>query len=881
MRLALAIVLALTSTAPAGTLGGLVYDDANGDGRPSAGERGVPGAVVSYEARVFATTDASGRYELDVPPRAGGIVWVRVPDGFTPGPVWGQLDGRAELDLGLRRLAAPHRGPITFAIAADTHLDAAQPFALDLAAAARDATALDPPPAFFTILGDITQSNLPEQFALVDASLAGLGVPFVPVPGNHDWYDGGAAWFAHYGPDNYSFDLGGVHFVVWNMALEEDEVLAYLGAELARVAPGMPVVALTHAPPGDGVIAALRRLGVDYLLTGHTHASRAVDHGGLVELTTEPLLMGGLDFTPAGYRIATIERGALTVTHRVVLDAPLLAVISPEAGRCAPPGAAVIAAAELDAGVASVTARVDCGTPLGLAFAGGWSWRAELPRLAPGRHTLTLDARSPAGARATRAIAFEVCGGAAAAALAPPADARWPQLGGDARQARATPRAIAPPVAARWTTASGGNILQSPPAVAGGTVFATATDLGGGGGGGVVALALEDGAVRWRARTPVPVRGGPAIAGDTVAIGLTDGTVLGLDAATGAVRWRRDLGAGLGAEAATLVASPAVDGGDVLVGNQRRLAAIAADTGDAAWVVDPVPDGRDSQSFAAVAIAGGVVVGAFNPRLGGVGAWARADGKLLWRVEDERTVAVNASPVIDRDTVYVVNGLTEVLALDLATGEERWLAKLDPAGFDWGHATVGTPVIAHGVLVVPLLYGALVALDAASGAELWRRAARPGPLRTTHYRGGGEAGFEASPVITGDVVWADDTSGRLEAIELRTGALRWHTELGAPVLAGLAVAGDWLIAASFDGTVRALAPMDRAAAAAAAGAAGAAADAVPASCEARRRAGCCDAGGGGGGGSGASTLACVLLAALAIARAASRRRATTRRAPRR
>jgi hypothetical protein len=61
--------------------------------------------------------------------------------------------------------------------------------------AAAEATALDPPPAFFTILGDITQGNQPAEFALVDRALAGLGVPYVPVPGNHDYlvaasYDG-------------------------------------------------------------------------------------------------------------------------------------------------------------------------------------------------------------------------------------------------------------------------------------------------------------------------------------------------------------------------------------------------------------------------------------------------------------------------------------------------------------------------------------------------------------------------------------------------------------------------------------------------------------------------------------------------------------------
>src|SRR5439155_6453175 len=103
-------------------------------------------------------------------------------------------------------------------------------------------------------------------------------------------------------------------------------------------------------------------------------------------------------------------------------------------------------------------------------------------------------------------------------------------------------------------------------------------------------------------------------------------------------------------------------------------------------------------------------------------AWDRATGDELWRVEGDPIVAVNASPVIAADTVYVVTGTDRVVALALATGEPRWTAALDPAGFDWGNAAIGTPALAGGVLVVPTLYRDLVALDATTGAELWRRA---------------------------------------------------------------------------------------------------------------------------------------------------------------
>ena len=112
-------------------------------------------------------------------------------------------------------------------------------------------------------------------------------------------------------------------------------------------------------------------------MTGHTHTNRVVDHGGLVELGTEPLLMGGLDFTPAGYRVITVDGGKLSSYHRTTVDAPALEIVQ----RCAGPELDV--AGELAAAPNDVRARIDCGAAVPLAPRGGWIWSAALP--APAR----------------------------------------------------------------------------------------------------------------------------------------------------------------------------------------------------------------------------------------------------------------------------------------------------------------------------------------------------------------------------------------------------------------------------------------------------------------------------------------------------------------
>jgi outer membrane protein assembly factor BamB len=802
-------VVGAVAPAEARTIRGLVYDDANHDGVPSPHEAPIPGAVVAFGVQAFAVTDATGAFALDVPDAIrAGIVWVRVPDGFRPGPVWAAYDdANHDVDLGLTRLAQPHVGPVTFVVAADTHVawDQAYFGADELATAATAATALEPGPAFFTVVGDITQGNRDAEFDLVERALAGIDVPWVPVPGNHDWYDGGATWLRRFGPDNYSFDVGTVHVVVWNMAMSEADIRTYLGAELSRVAAGMTIVALTHAPPSAAVVDALRELGVSYVFTGHAHSNRVVDHDGVIELNTEPMLMGGLDFTPAGYRVVTLDGGRLTSSHRTVVDAPLLRLIAPSTGQCVPAlGADLIVAAELGAGHATVRARLDCATPIELRYGGGWSWQTRLPALAAGAHTLTVDAHAPAGEDAHLATTIEVCEPPAPPAVDPAA--AWPQVGGGPSHLGARAAELAPPLVTRWTATVGGHVLQGAPVIARGTVFVAATDLGDGVSGGVVALALADGAARWRHPLAVAVRGGPAVVAGVVVVGQIDGVVLGLDATDGRELWRYELGAGVDPAAAALYAAPAVDGSDVLVGVQRHLAVIGVGAGALRWTADPVPAGRDSESLAAVAIGDGLAVGVFNRAIGGLIAWDRLTGERLWHLDGALATAINAAPLIDGGVVYVVNGIDEVFALDAVTGAPRWKVKLDPAGFDWGHATVGTPALADGVLIVPTLYRDLVALDAATGAELWRHAGAPSAIHTTHYRGARTAGYEASPVVTGGIVWALDTSGALDALDLHTGRGLWHHDLGTPTLAGAAVAGDWLVVASYDGTVRALAP---------------------------------------------------------------------------
>ena len=72
--------------------------------------------------------------------------------------------------------------------------------------------------------GDMTDFGLPKEYLWSRDILGGCGLPYVTVIGNHDCLGNGedtSDWM--FGPENFSFNVGGVHFVGLNtVALEYD-----------------------------------------------------------------------------------------------------------------------------------------------------------------------------------------------------------------------------------------------------------------------------------------------------------------------------------------------------------------------------------------------------------------------------------------------------------------------------------------------------------------------------------------------------------------------------------------------------------------------------------------------------------------------------------
>src|SRR5690348_12274966 len=100
-------------------LHGVVYADANANGKRDGSEHGVPGVIVSNQRDVV-VTDSLGRFEI--PPGTTGIVFVSVPDGFrATGAFWRATTTAPEsIDFGLVRQAQSRT--FSFVHASDSHI---------------------------------------------------------------------------------------------------------------------------------------------------------------------------------------------------------------------------------------------------------------------------------------------------------------------------------------------------------------------------------------------------------------------------------------------------------------------------------------------------------------------------------------------------------------------------------------------------------------------------------------------------------------------------------------------------------------------------------------------------------------------------------------
>jgi MYXO-CTERM domain-containing protein len=669
---------------------GHVFIDVDGDGVFSQGDAAVSETVVAAGTAAHTVTDNDGYYKLAVP-RGETVVWVRTNDAFQPGSAWARApaSGNGTVDIALVPAAG---GAARFVVASDTHAGYGTLGDAELASAIDQLTPAAASALFVAITGDLSQNTDRGQLEVLAASMNDVPAPFVAVPGNHDWYDGGAAYADVFGPHSYSFDAGGVHFVVLNDDSPLAHREAFLAWDTALVTDGRLVVAFMHAPPRPDVIAVLEGAGVDYLFTGHLHANRMFAHDSMIELNTQPLALGGIDQTPAGYRVVSLtELDTLRVEHVAIEEGTPGA--APVDDRPAELVADVPAWPQLQGGPRNLGRT---GAPLEPPLVVAWernvgaNLHGGSPVLDGGRlfvSLVDLDDHADGGVVALDALT---------------GDELW-----------------------RYTT---GFAVRSAPAVDDGVVVIAASD------GTVHAVDAATGAPTWRYAlgegAEPRLRGmyaSPTIADGVVYAGISR-ELVALDLATGVPLWSNPLSDGNTWYGS--YASPAVASGLVLAehGNGGAgLQAWDAATGELVW---------STSSSIAVGMQASPVVDDSTVMVSNeyttVTVLDLLTGRPIWRRRIDDGGFANgygslATPAYHDGVLYVPTQFGRLFAIDAVSAAELWRVEASPALLraSTNRPAVSTfsaaPVIAGDLLWVGGADGRLQAIDLQTGEAVWQR----------------------------------------------------------------------------------------------------------------------------------------------------------------
>ena len=247
--------------------------------------------------------------------------------------------------------------------------------------------------------------------------------------------------------------------------------------------------------------------------------------------------------------------------------------------------------------------------------------------------------------------------------------------------------------------------------------------------------------------------------------------------------WSASAGQGSSSDG-KLTAPPIVVSGRIYVLDaSAHVSAHSAQSGKRVWRVNLTPEGEDSDEGYGGGIAadfGRIVVAT---GFGDVYGLDPANGGKLWK--RNLGLPVRSAPTASNGRVYVVTVNNEVHALDIETGEVAWDFRRysDSAGV----LANTSPAVEGSTVVVPYKSGELLAFDTQTGKPKWGDAL----TRTGRYSSVGAINDIAGrPAIYGGAVYAVSHSGRLAAIDLKTGRRIWAKNVAStqtPWVAGESV----------------------------------------------------------------------------------------------
>ena len=301
-------------------------------------------------------------------------------------------------------------------------------------------------------------------------------------------------------------------------------------------------------------------------------------------------------------------------------------------------------------------------------------------------------------------------------------------------------------------------------------------------GEGVRAYDSVKGEPIWHFEVEKGVESSPAIYEEKIYFGANDGNLYCLNANDGSLIWKYDSGA-------EILASPIAEGGMLFFASANNLLyALDAVTGEVLW---RYKGGNGNNGIYSIRLAssptysdGNIYVGFSD---GTVAAVVAFDGTIVWKKKfsQKRGVKfadVDASPVVDGDTLYISSYSGGFYALNKKNGETLWKVDSNSAS---------TPTCDDNKVYLPAEDGKISAIKKEDGKKVWEYNLEKGVPTSVVIIGNyllfgsshdalyllnkdsGEvvettsasSGFSASPIFYDETIYAISNAGYIYAIK--------------------------------------------------------------------------------------------------------------------
>lgn len=235
--------------------------------------------------------------------------------------------------------------------------------------------------------------------------------------------------------------------------------------------------------------------------------------------------------------------------------------------------------------------------------------------------------------------------------------------------------------------------------------------------------------------------------------------------------WSVPIGAG-DSRRARLSTDPVVADGRIFTLDAEAQVQATSAAGAVLWTRDLTPEfgRRAGASGGALAYGGGRIY--VSSAFGVLHALDAATGTPVWSHRFDSPLT--GAPLVQGDRVFVAAGDSTLWSFDAATGRVDWTRQ--GTSSQTIMARGAAPAISGDTVMLPTQAGEIVALRRANGAVLWNAQVVGRRVGAAYAQ---ISAITGDPVVAGSVLYAANQSGRLSALDIRSGETLWSAREAA------------------------------------------------------------------------------------------------------